>query len=135
MLVMPPSLVLTLDNAGRCWCWCRGEEAALLRSLIDLLCLCAEAWLLLLLVVVVVVVIMMRNESQQRHEWLAQPSPGWSMQPSRGPFSPWLQCRSRCCPLPEYLSKKKCELEQHLDTGSAEIENSVLAATISSCYQ
>ena len=85
MLVMPPSLVLTLDNAGRCccWCWCRGEEAALLRSLIDLLGLCAEAWLLL-----VVVVIMMRNESQQRHEWLAQLSPGWSMPPSRGPFSP-----------------------------------------------
>ena len=91
----------------------------------------------MVVVLVVVVVIMMRNESQQRHEWLAQLSPGWSMQPSRGPFSPWLQCRSCCCPLPEYLSKKKCELEQHLDTdtGSAEIENSFLAATISSCYQ
>ena len=37
--------------------------------------------------------------------------------------------------LPEYLSKKKCELEQHLDTGSASIENSFLAANISSCYQ
>ena len=84
-----PNTQITLGGAG---CWL----LALLRSLIDLLCLCAEAWLLL-----VVVVIMMRNESQQRHEWLAQLSPAWSMQPSRGPFSALplaavLQCRS-CC--------------------------------------